>query len=111
MMRVPSITLRLTLFFAIASTAVLLAVGYLLSVAVETHFLEQDRDELNGKLELVRRALAKVRTQSELDAIPQLFDEALVGHRNLSISVFAPDGTILFASSDEAFPGPRSRFR
>ncbi len=105
MMRVPSITFRLTLFFAIASTAVLLVIGYVFIVAVESHFLELDRDELNGKLALVRNALAKAHTQGELDAIPQLFDEALVGHRNLSITVFAPDGRILFASSDDAFPG------
>ena len=41
-MRAASITLRLTLFFAIASTAVLLAVGYLVSLAVEAHFVELD---------------------------------------------------------------------
>jgi len=99
-----SIALRLTLFFAIASTAVLLAVGYLVGAAVEWHFEEQDRIELDGKLELVRHALAKAKTRGDLDAIPQLFDDALVGHPGLSITVFAPDRRILFASSDSVLP-------
>lgn len=110
-MRTPSITLRLTLFFAIASTTVLLAVGYLVGAAVETHFVDLDRLELNGKLEFVRHALAKVRNQTDLDAIPQLFDDALVGHPGLSITVFAPDRRILFASSDAVFPASALKSR
>ena len=38
-----SITLRLTFFFAVASTAVLAAVGYTGGAAVEGHFVELDR--------------------------------------------------------------------
>jgi two-component system, OmpR family, heavy metal sensor histidine kinase CusS len=110
-MRTASITFRLTLFFAIASTAVLLAVGYLVGVAVETHFVDLDRVELDGKLELVRHALAKVRSQSDLDAIPQVLDDALVGVRGLSITVFAPDRRILFASSDAVFPAAALKSR
>jgi two-component system heavy metal sensor histidine kinase CusS len=109
--RAASITFRLTLFFAIASTAILLALGYVLGAAVETHFAEQDRVELDGKLEVVRRALAKVRTQSDLDAIPQLFDDALVGHSGLSIAVLPPDRRLLFASSDAAFPAAALKSR
>jgi len=112
-MRPASITLRLTLFFAIASTAVLCAVGYLVSAAVEAHFVELDRVELDGKLELVRHALARTSVQRDLDAIPQTLDDALVGHPGLSITVFAPDRHILFASSDAAFPSTllESKFR
>ena len=110
-MRTASITFRLTLFFAIASTAVLLAVGYLVGAAVETHFVGLDRVELDSKLELVRHALAKVRSQSDLDAIPQALDDALVGYRGLSITVFAPDRRILFASSDAVFPAAALKSR
>jgi two-component system heavy metal sensor histidine kinase CusS len=103
-MRAASITLRLTLFFAIASTAVLLAVGYLVSLAVEAHFVELDVAELDGKLELVRHVLARASSQSDLDAIPQTLDDALVGHPGLSIVVSGPDQRTLFASSDATFP-------
>ena len=112
-MRSPSITLRLTLFFAIASTAVLLAVGYLVGAAVEAHFTDLDRAELDGKLELVRHTLGKATSQNDLDAIPQTLDDALVGHPGLSITVYAADRRILFASSDVAFPSSllESQFR
>lgn len=103
-MRTASITLRLTLFFGIASTIVLLSVGYLVSAAVEAHFAQLDTVELNGKLELVRHALDRVRSQTDLDAIPQTLDDALVGHPGLSIVVVGPNHQVLFASSDVAFP-------
>ncbi|MCC7327297.1 MAG: heavy metal sensor histidine kinase [Burkholderiales bacterium] len=103
-MRSASITLRLTLFFAIVSTAVLLGVGYLIIVAVQAHFVELDTVELNGKLDLVRHLLAKASSQSDLDAIPQTLDDALVGHPGLSIVILGSDRRVLFASSDAAFP-------
>ncbi len=102
-MRAVSITLRLTLFFAIVSTAVLLTVGYLVVAAVQAHFVELDLIELNGKLELVRHALLKATSQNDLDAIPQALDDALVGHPGLSIVVLGPDHRVLFASSDAVF--------
>jgi len=103
-MRARSITFRLTLFFSTASTAVLLAVGYLVGTAVDRHFLEQDLAELEGRVDLVRHVLAKVRSQSDLDRVPQLLDDALVGHPGLSIAVIGPEGRILFVSSDAVFP-------
>ena len=56
-----SITFRLALYFGGASTAVLLAIGYLVGISVERHFLELDHADLHGKMELVRHVLAKVR--------------------------------------------------
>jgi two-component system heavy metal sensor histidine kinase CusS len=103
-MRARSVTFRLTLFFSAVSTAVLLAVGYLVGVSVDNHFTEQDLNEFDGKIELVRRVLAKVRSERELDLVPQLLDDALVGHPGLSITIIGPDGRILFASSDGIFP-------
>ena len=103
-MRTASITLRLTLFFAIASSTVLVAVGYLVVAAVEAHFVELDLIELDGKLALVRHALARSTSQGDLDAIPQILDDALVGHPGLSVIVSAPDRQIIFASSDATFP-------
>ena len=103
-MRTRSVTFRLTLFFSAVSAAVLLAVGYLVGALVESHFKEQDLNELDGKIELVRRVLAKVRFRSDLDRVPQLLDDALVGHPGLSITIVGPEGRVLFASSDAVFP-------
>jgi two-component system heavy metal sensor histidine kinase CusS len=102
-MRSKSITFRLTLFFSTASTAVLLVVGTLIGGLVERHFEEQDLTELNGKLELVRHALAKVRSESDLAEVPQNLSDALVGHPALSVAVIGPDHRLLFTSPDAIF--------
>ena len=99
-----SVTFRLTLFFSTVSTAVLLSVGYLVGSLVESHFIEQDLNALDGTTELVRNVLAKVRFQSDLDLVPQLLDDALVGYPGLSIKIVGPEGRTLFASSDAVFP-------
>ena len=103
-MRARSVTFRLTLFFSTVSTAVLLSVGYVVGSLVESHFIEQDLNALDGTTELVRNVLAKVRFQSDLDLVPQLLDDALVGYPGLSIKIVGPEGRTLFASSDAAFP-------
>ena len=103
-MRTKSVTFRLTLFFSAVSTAVLLAVGSLVGSLVESHFIQQDLDELDGTTALVRTVLAKVSFRSDLDLVPQLLEDALIGHPGVSIKIIGPEGRILFASSDTAFP-------
>jgi two-component system heavy metal sensor histidine kinase CusS len=99
-----SITLRLTLLFASASTIVLLLLGALIASAVEQHFEEQDLEVLSGKLELTRHALERVRSETEMNAMAQLLDDSLVGHQGLAVVVRAPDGQILFATRGADFP-------
>lgn len=102
-MKLKSITARLTLFFSAASTIVLLVVGTLVGTLVESHFEEQDLMELNGKLELVRHALAKVHTPSELKEIPQILADALIGHPDLSVAVLGENRQLLFVSPQARF--------
>jgi len=102
--RSASLTLRLTLLFATASTVVLLLLGTLIARAVEQHFEEQDLEVLSGKLELARHALEKVRSAEQMNAIAQLLDDSLVGHHGLAVVVKAPDGEILFATRAADFP-------
>lgn len=99
-----SITIRLTLLFALASTAVLLAVGTIIGIVVEIHFEEQDLVELQGKFELTRHALTKLHSKSDLEEFPQQLDDALIGHPGLSVVVVNPGGEILYANSSVEFP-------
>ena len=103
-MRRKSLTSRLTLFFSVASTAVLLTIGYLVGVGVERHFFTEDRIELLGKLELVRHILAKVRSQADLEALPERMEDALTGHESLSVRIAEPDGKIIFVTPGATFP-------
>lgn len=103
-MRLRSLTLRLTLLFWIASTVVLVALGYLVSRSVQMHFLEIDRDELLGKVALVRHTLAKIETVDEFAAMPGRMDDALIGHPHLGVRLSSPDGALLYASPNVSFP-------
>jgi two-component system heavy metal sensor histidine kinase CusS len=99
-----SLTARISLLFAGAVAAVLLAAGFTLARAVEAHFLQADRLELEGKLELVRHLLARADTRAAFDDLPQQLDDALVGHHGLAVAVADGRGNIWFATSGAGFP-------
>lgn len=99
-----SITWRLTFLFAILSTTVFVSAGTLASYSVEKHFVNEDIDEISGKLELIHHALRNVRNTGDLDALPQRLEDALVGHHALLVSVFTSDGKQVYATSHSLFP-------
>ena len=99
-----SITLRLTILFSCVSTAVLLTLGLLVAQSVENHFAEQDVELMTGKLDLVGHLLEKVQSQADIDALPLLLDDALVGHHGLYMRIVLPDGRTIFNSSESHFP-------
>ncbi|WP_426175294.1 heavy metal sensor histidine kinase [Massilia sp. TWR1-2-2] len=99
-----SLTVRLTVLFATASTAVLLLLGYLVATSVGQHFEQQDMEVLSGKMELVEHALQKVRSRDELAQLPSLLSDSLVGHHSLDILLISPDGTVLFSTTGAQFP-------
>lgn len=99
-----SISFRLTLFFASASSLVLLLLGILIGHSVERHFQELDLEILTGKLQLTRYALEKVRSTADLEALPRHLEDSLVGHAGLAVVVVAPDGRKLFSTTAAEFP-------
>lgn len=80
-----SITARLTLLFAAISTMVLLALGLLIGNAVEQHFVEQDMEQMTGKLDLAGHLLEKVQTPADLNALVAQLNDSLVGHHGLAM--------------------------
>lgn len=99
-----SLTVRLTVLFVAASTAVLLILGYLVASSVDQHFEEQDMTVLRGKLELVEHALEKVKSEDELARLPLQLADSLVGHHSLDLLVIAPNGAVLFSTKGAQFP-------
>ena len=99
-----SLTVRLTLLFSLASTAVLLLLGYMILHSVEKHFEQQDMGILTGKIELARHAIEKVRTETAFNAIPTQLGASLIGHHGLDMLVVAPGGAILFSTPRSNFP-------
>ncbi|WP_341677256.1 heavy metal sensor histidine kinase [Niveibacterium sp. SC-1] len=102
--RIHSIVLRLTLAYALASSAVLTGMAIVISRSVETHFEEQDGEALEGKLELIRHAAAEVRSEAALAALAKQLDDALVGHQELEVAVLSQRGQPLYITSGGVFP-------
>ena len=104
MRRQPSITLRLTLLFAVASSLIMIALGGFFGWAMERHFEEIDAAEIDGKLELIAHALNETRDSAALRTLPRRLDDALVGHHALSVNVSMADGALITASGSARFP-------
>ena len=102
-----SLTLRLTLLFATVSGAVLLVLGVVVGHLVEQHFVELDKEQLNGKLELVRHALAEIRSPAEVNGLRQRLDAALIGEHELIVRLSSADGQLLYESYEADLLGQR----
>ncbi|WP_126446157.1 heavy metal sensor histidine kinase [Sulfuricystis multivorans] len=105
----PSLTLRLTLSFALASVLVLFLLGLIIGDAVEKHFEEQDIELLSGKMELVRHILARSKGPWPNPTVTQELDDALTGHHGLAVTIRAADGRIVFTNDMRAFPSDLSK--
>jgi len=98
-----SITLRLTLLFVLASSAVLLALGLVIASSVEKHFEEQDMEVLTGKMALTRHTLAQLNSIDDLAHITHMMDNSLVGHHGLEVLVLNPQHQVIFATPNAGF--------
>jgi two-component system heavy metal sensor histidine kinase CusS len=99
-----SLTARLSLLFAASAVIVLLGFGWVVERAVQNHFIEMDRSEIDGKLSLVRNLLSEASNADALAAVPLELKNALVGHHHLQVTVFAADGAVWFSSGSARFP-------
>ena len=99
-----SLTLRLTLWFALASALVLFLLGLLIGHSVEEHFEEQDMAVLSGKMELARHVFEKALATPGGETLAQRLDEALTGHHGLIIAVVGPNRQRLDAHTELALP-------
>lgn len=98
-----SLTARISLLFAVAVSMVLLAAGLYLARAVDMHFVESDRHELEGKLELIRHLIERADSPAALDALPRQLDDALVGHHGLAVAVLDAEGVVWYVSDGTEF--------
>lgn len=103
MKRQPSITLRLTLLFALASAATIICVGGFVAWEMDNHFKDMDVDGLGGKLELIAHAIDETRSPTARNTLPSRLADALVGHHALSANI-STQGKQVFAIGNARFP-------
>ena len=99
-----SLTLRLTLLFALAAALVLFLLGLLIGNLVEQHFVQQDMEALSGKMELTQHILKRDSKTQDNDALRRQLDDALTGHHGLVVAVFGPLRQALYGNEKLVFP-------
>lgn len=99
-----SITRRITLLFTLSATSVLLALGLVVGASVERHFAEQDREQLEGKLELITHIVQQTESAGDISSLPTRIENALVGHHDIAIHVSDDTERILYATTGVEFP-------
>ena len=99
-----SITLRLSVFFALISSLILFAVGWHMYYALVEHFKQQDTAELAGKVELVRHMLSELKSEADIPGDVHRFRDAMVGHNMLHLWLFSRDGSTIFGTSTFDIP-------
>ncbi|MBT0960478.1 heavy metal sensor histidine kinase [Denitromonas iodatirespirans] len=104
MSRHASLTARLTLLFAAASSAVLLALGLVIGSAMERHFEEQDVDILSAKLGLIAHTLQQHLGAKLPEPLPPMLSHTFIGHEAMSVRVLDADQAPVFEAGDAHFP-------
>lgn len=104
MRRQPSITLRIALLFAVASSIIMLALGSFVAWSTDRHFEEIDAAELDSKLALIAYAVNETHNPPSLGTLPNRLNDALVGHHGLTVNMRRADGTPIVAIGAAHFP-------
>jgi len=104
-----SLTLRLSLLFAAASTLVLFSLGQFIARSVDEHFVELDLELAEGKLQLTAATLATLETPIDLAVIDARLSALLIGHDDIALRVDGPGGRPWFATlAGAALEAPRA---
>ncbi|ACL72295.1 heavy metal sensor signal transduction histidine kinase [Thioalkalivibrio sulfidiphilus HL-EbGr7] len=98
-----SLTTRLALLFALVAAVLLLALGMLLSHAVDRHFDELDEHDLTAKLTVIGQLVARTDSETALDSLPQRLRDALAGHDNVGVLLRDHEGVVIFGANLSAF--------
>lgn len=101
-----SILFRLTLFFSVSSTLVLIVIGYWVGAAVERHFVEQDVHAFQAKLTLIEHALSQEASAKGTEQLNALLAGPIVGHDGVEVAIRDRAGATLFVSSGAAVLEP-----
>lgn len=95
----PSLTLRLTLLFAVAAVVVFSGFGWFIEDSIKRHFAGEDISELEVIAQAVDKALIDQRLNDGLAPLERRFDDILVGHHGASLYIADADGQPVYASS------------
>jgi two-component system, OmpR family, heavy metal sensor histidine kinase CusS len=99
-----SLRLRLTLLFALVTSAAIGLVGLFLDWSLSTQLDARERDELLGQLVQLRHHVAEIPDRASIGAYSQRFADVLIGHSDIRADVLDESGAPLVALSSFAWP-------
>ncbi|TDF64121.1 heavy metal sensor histidine kinase [Cupriavidus sp. L7L] len=89
-----SLTARLTILFSLSSAVVLLGLGVLIWLAMDSHFADEDYAVLDDNVRLVR----KIAAEGPMASLPQRLGQALEHHPGFVAEVRNADGQRVYAT-------------
>jgi hypothetical protein len=97
-----SLALRLTLSIGAALSLLLLCFGWLVERSINTHFIQQDIDELNAINQSIQTTLAQTNPAETAQLLNQRFSNAISNHHSAEFLV-------LDANDNKVYATPYSR--
>jgi len=98
--RPASLALRLTVSIGAVMTVVLLTFGWMVERSINSHFVQQDVDELNAVVQSLTQSLAEQPASQAPDALKRRLAAAVSGHHNAQFRVSDSDGNVIYATSN-----------
>ncbi len=105
MKRPISLTVRMSLLFALSAAAVLMIAGATFERALDERLLRRDVEELSGKMELIREIVLSIHNFEDVSNLPIRMNDVVFGHPGIVISVRSGDGALLFSAGDQQVAG------
>lgn len=94
--RPASLAIRLTISIGAVITIVLLAFGWIVERSINSHFIQQDVDELNAVAGTLRHALALMPAGEDQPARQRRLANATAGQHNVQYRISTADGAALY---------------
>lgn len=103
--RPASLALRLTVSIGAVITVVLLAFGWMVERSINSHFVQQDVDELNAVVQSLTQSLSEPLASQEPDALTRRLAAAISGHHNAQFRVSDTHGKVIYATPNSELDG------
>lgn len=96
--RPASLALRLTVSIGAVITVVLLTFGWVIERSINTHFVQQDVDELNAVVQAVAQSLSVSIVGERNDVLKRRLASAVSGHHNAQFRISDFNGNVIYAT-------------
>ncbi|PLC48596.1 two-component sensor histidine kinase [Pollutimonas subterranea] len=100
-----SLALRLTVSIGAVMTVVLLTFGWMVERSINSHFVQQDVDELNAVVQSLAKSLSGPPASQESNALRQRLAAAISGHHNAQFRISDLTGNVIYATPNSNLDG------